>query len=183
MNQRDRRAIFAGGLLILVAVIYRFGFSSAFAQWQQVRAESQQQLTLLDGLESKLERRGQILRRLEPRFGPGVGRPIPAAEDAAVAFPRTVQEAVGRGGGKATQLEVQGTRRLRDLPGIDLLSLRLRVDCPAESIPEVLRQLQAADLPVILESINFEMARAQQRDQWQATLVVSTPTLSQGRGS
>ena len=183
MSNRDRRALIWGGLLIVAAAVYRFGLSPAVDQWQQVRAESQQQLALLEGLESKLERRAQIMRRLEARFGPGVGQPIPGSEAAAVAFPRTVQEAVSRGGGKATQIEVQGLRRLRDIPGVELLSLRLRIDCPADAIPEVLRQLRAAELPVMIESMNLEMARTGQRDEWQATVVVATPTLSQGRGS
>ena len=183
MSGRDRRALILGVLAIGVVVLYRLALSPAIATWQQERADAAEQVALLEELETKLDRRAQILRRLEPRFGPGVREALRPASETQIAFPRTVQEAIARGGGSATQVEVQGLRRIRSLPGVELLSLRVRLDCPADAIPQVLQQLQQAALPVIIESMSLDMAQAGQRDQWRATLVVSTPSLAEVKRS
>ncbi|MEM9418794.1 MAG: type II secretion system protein GspM [Planctomycetota bacterium] len=181
MSERDRRALIWGGVLIGIAVLYRFALSPVVDQWQEARDAVASQSVMLTQYEEKLEKRSGIRKRLEQRYGPGVNRPLPTADDAQVAFPRSVQQAIGRGGAQARQVEVQGLRRLRDYPGIELLSLRVQVTCEPNAIPAMLAELTRADMPVVVESVNLSMPQRGQRQRWEATLVVSTPTLKGGK--
>lgn len=172
-----------GAVLIGIAVLYRFALSPVVDQWQAARDTVATQSAMLDQYEDKLEKRSDIRKRLEQRYGAGVNNPLPTADEAQVAFPRSVQQAIGRGGAQARQVEVQGLRRLREYPEIELLSLRVQVMCEPNAIPGMLAELTRADMPVVVESVNLSMPQRGQRRQWEATLVVSTPTLKGGRPS
>lgn len=172
-----------GAVLIGIAVLYRFGLSPVVGQWQEARSTVASQSGMLAQYEDKLEKRSNIRERLEQRYGPGVNRSLPTPDEAQVAFPRSVQQAVGRGGAQAKQVEVQGTRRMRDFPDIELLSLRVQIMCEPHAIPGMLAELTRADMPVVVESVNLSMPQRGQRQQWEATLVVSTPTLKGGKRS
>ena len=176
MSPRDRRALVIGGLIIGVAVLYRVLLSPVVGHWQEARDGAAVQAAMVERFEEQLEKREQIRGRLEARFGPGVHDSLGTIDETRVAFPRSVQEAIGRGGANAKQIEEQGVRRLRDLPGVDLFSVRVQVDCEAPAIPKMFRELQRADVPVLIESVNLVMAQPGQRQNWQATLVLSTPT-------
>ncbi|MEM1109520.1 MAG: hypothetical protein AAGH99_12610 [Planctomycetota bacterium] len=182
MSARDRRAILIGAVLIGLAVLYRVALTPLFDQWGQARADVTAQAAMLDQFEGKLERRSDIRKRLEPRYGPGVHQSLSTADEARVAFPRSVQQAIQQGGAATKQVEVQGLRRLRDLPGVELLSLRVLVTCKPDAIPGIFRELSQAELPTVVESVNLRMPNRGQRQKWEATLVVSTPTLA-GRGN
>ncbi|MEM7624205.1 MAG: hypothetical protein AAF333_01110 [Planctomycetota bacterium] len=179
MSPRDRRALILGGLFIAVAVLYRVVLSPVMGQWGEARAAAEARSTMVERFEEQLERRDKIRGRLEPRFGLGVHDALRTVDEARVAFPRSVQEAIGRGGATAKQVEVQGVRRLRDVPGVDLLSLRVQVDCQAPVIPQLFSELCRADVPVIVESVSLVMPQPGQRQNWQANLVLSTPAKRQ----
>lgn len=183
MSPRDRRAVLWGAILIGLAVLYRVGLSPLVDQWSEARATAASQSAMLAQFEDRLEKRSDIRDRLEKRYGPGVHRSLHTVDEAQVAFPRSVQQAISRGGAQAKRVEVQGLRRMRDLPGVELLSLRVQVVCEPHAIPGMLKELSQADIPVVIESVNLSMPQRGQRQQWEATLVVSTPTLSGGNQS
>lgn len=183
MNTRDKRALFFGAVVIGVAVLFRVALSPGLDRWREARATAGAQSAMLEQFESKLDDRDKFRKRLEPRFGPGVHDSLRSADEARVDFPRAVQEALSRGGVAAQQVEVQGTRRVRDLPGVELLSLRVQVNCQPPSIPSLFRELSRADVPVLIESITLSMPQRGQRQNWQATLVLSTPTRREARAS
>ncbi len=178
MNDRDRRALVIGVVLVAAAGAYRFGLSPALDHWREARSVAAQRQAVVDDLHAKLGRRDALMARLEPRFGPGVHEPLDAAENVQITFPRAVQQAISRGGGKPTQIEVQGLKRIRGVTGVELLSLRVRIDCPSRSIPEILQQLRAAELPVIVESLDMVMANNNRRDEWRLSMTLSTPSLT-----
>lgn len=178
MSARDRRAVLIGAVLIGLAVLYRVALTPVFDQWGQARADAAAQTAMLDQFEEKLERRTAIRKRLEPRFGPGVNQPLRTVDEARVAFPQSVQQAIQRGGAAARQVEVQGLRRVRDLPGVELLSLRVQVSCEPHAVPTMFKELGQAEVPTVVESVNLTMPQRGQRQRWEATLVLSTPTLT-----
>jgi len=179
MSSQDRRAIFWGAAFIGLAVLYRLVLSPVVDQWREGRASAEAQLVMIEQFENKLEKRSEIRTRLAQRFGPGVHDPLRTADEARIAFPRYVQEAIRRGVASAQKIEVQGVRRVRDVPGVALLSLRAEVYCEPESIPRFLKELGAAEVPVIIESIGLSMRQQGQRGKWRATLLLSTPTLAE----
>lgn len=181
MSPRDRRALILGGLLIGVAVLYRVVLSPVVDVWQEARAAAELQSAMVERFEEQIETREKIRRRLEVRFGPGVHDTLRTVDEARVAFPRSVQEAINRGGATAKQVEVQGVRRLRDVAGVDLLLLRVQVECEAPMIPKIFSELRRADVPVVVESVGLVMSQPGQRQKWQANLVLSTPTKRQPR--
>lgn len=181
MSDRDRRALVWGAVLIGVAVLYRVGLSPATDRWGEARASAGAQSAMVEQFEDKLEKRDEVRERLEARFGPGVHAPLRSMDEARVVFPKAVQEAIGRAGASAKQIEVQGSRRVRELPGVEMLSLRVQVECEPPAIPNVFKELAAAELPVVVESVNLSMPQRGQRQQWQATLVVSTPALAEAK--
>lgn len=183
MSPRDRRAMLVGGVLIGVAVAYRLVLSPVVDRWGEARQSIAAQSSLVAQFEEKLEKRDDIRGRLEKRFGPGVNQPLKSIDEAQVAFPRSVQQAIERGGGQATQVEVQGSRRVRDLSGVEMLSLRVQVNCEPDAIPKMFAELAKAEMPVVVESVNLSMPQRGQRQQWRATLVVSTPTLAGSKKS
>lgn len=183
MSERDRRAVVWGAILIGLAVLYRVGLSPAVERWGEARASAEAQSAMVEQFEDKLEKRDEIRQRLETRFGPGVHAPLRSMDEARVVFPKAVQEAIGRGGASANQVEVQGARRVRQLPGVEMLSLRVQVMCNPNAIPMMLKELAAAEMPVVIESVNLSMMQRGQRQQWRATLVVSTPALAEAKKS
>ncbi|CAN0443370.1 unnamed protein product, partial [Ectocarpus fasciculatus] len=126
MSPRDRRALIFGAGIIGVAVLYRLALAPAVAQWGQARADTVSQTQRIVQFEERLEKRNDIRQRLMERFGPGVQAPLLSVDEARVAFPRSVQEAFGRAGASARQVEVQSVRRVRDLSGVELLSIRVQ---------------------------------------------------------
>ncbi|MEM1027834.1 MAG: hypothetical protein AAGJ38_07100 [Planctomycetota bacterium] len=183
MSSRDRRALLLGAVLIGLAVLYRVGLSPVMGQWSEARATAASQSAMLAQYEERLEKRADVRKRIEPRYGPGVHRALVTVDEAQVAFPRSVQQAIRRGGAEVKQVEVQGLRRVREMPGIEMLSLRVQVVCEPNSIPRMFRELAGADIPVVIESVNLSMSQRNQRRKWDAALVVSTPTRSGGNPS
>ncbi len=163
--------------LVGAALLYRLVFSPVLGAWVQSRQAVEVGSVMLERLEEKIERRDAIRARLEQRFGPSVHRPLQTVDEARVAFPASAQEAIQRSGASATQVEVQGVRRVRDLPGVSMLSIRVRVMCEASALPAMLKELNYTDFAVVVESMQLTMANPGQRDQWQAVMVLSTPAL------
>ncbi len=180
MTTRDRRAVVVCLVVVAAAAGYRLGLAPAVARWQGARASVGAAEAQIDTVENRLDRLDGVERRLEARYGPGVGRPLSTVEALRVAFPEAVRGAVEAAGAEPRQVEVQGVRKLRDVPGVSSLSLRVRAVAENDAVPELLRQLAAGPYPTVVESLNLTMDEPGGRDKWEAVLVVSTPGLDAG---
>lgn len=177
MTARDRKTLIVGGAIVAVAVLGRLALMPAWSSWTEARAATAQHDAVVQDLENLIQQRDAMRNRLEARFGRGVYDAVESAEATRVAFPQAVQKALSRGGVRARQVEVQSVRPLREVPGFALLSLRIQVSCKPGQVPAMLRELARAERPTLIESFDLAMAKAGRRDEWNATLVVSTPTL------
>lgn len=177
LTDRDRRALMMGGGLVLAVVLYRLLLSPLLAGWAEARAEAAVYTQRLAQLEDRLDRRDTLQRRLRETYGPAITQPLPTLEDARVRFPQAVQEALASAQLQPQQIEVQGVRRVRGVPGVSNLSLRVRSVAPPQAIPAALNALRSAGLIVVVESVDLSMAQPNQREQWQLLLTLSTPTL------
>ena len=183
MSDRDRRAIVVCLVVVAAAAGYRLVLSPMVEQWQAARASVATAEAQVDAVGQRLDRLDSVRRRLSERYGPGVGRPLATVEALRVAFPEAVRAAVEAGGAEARRVEVQGVRKLRDVPGVASLSLRVTAVGGDGAIPEVLRQVAAGPYPAVVESLNLSMDEPNRREKWEMVMVVSTPGLDVGSGA
>ncbi len=182
MNDRDKRALRIGGVLVGVAVLYRLVLSPMLAGWAEARAEGAMYTTRIIQFEDKLDRREDLRKRLRERYGSAIDRPLLSIDELRVAFPRSVQDALSRASIEITQVEVQGVRRLRNVSGVSSFALRVRGTCNDRAIPAMLNELRKADQVVVIDSLDLTMSAPGRRDQWQLVLTLSTPGLgTEGR--
>lgn len=177
MSSRDRRALLIGAGVVLAAVVYRVALSPAVAVWSEARQAVIDHESVIDRVDVQIDRREAIHARLRERFGPAIDRPLPMLEDVQVAFPKVVRDAMGKGGAQPGSVDIQGVRKLRDVPGVSLVTLRVNAVCDANAIPAVLDGLRTADRIVIIDAIELSMAQPGNRSKWTMTLQLSTPAL------
>ena len=177
MSSRDRRALLLGAGVVLAAVLYKVALSPAMTTWSEARQAVANQDALIARIDAQIDRRQAIHARLRDRYGPAIDRPLPTLEDMQVKFPKVVRDAMGRGGAQPGSVDIQGVRRLRDVPGVSLMTLRVNTVCGGNAIPAVLDGLRTAEQIVIVDSIELSMAQPGNRGKWTMILQLSTPTL------
>lgn len=180
LSARDRRAVMVGLALIGLGLLARFIVVPGLEHWRDVRAVMSDGTARLMIVEQKIKRRDAVVDRQRQRFGQAVGQPLATIEEVRVSFPKTVQQALGQAGLGVSSIELQGVRKLREAPGVSLVSLRVRGMCGAPALPQALEALRSAEQLVIVDRFEIGLVKSDSRDQWSVTLVVSTPAIQGG---
>lgn len=181
MSPQDRRAVLFGAAVIALGLLAKFAVMPAAAHWSGLRTVAAQGEARLADIQHKLDRRDAILARQRQRFGPGVEQPIESVQEVWVSFPQAVQQALSKAGLKIESVELQGVRKLRKVPGVSLVSLRVRGTCGPDALPKVLASLQSAKQLIIVDRFDISMVKTGARDKWSVTLMVSTPAIPEDR--
>jgi hypothetical protein len=93
-----------------------------------------------------------------------------------------VQARLEAGGVAPKSLEIQGVRRLREVRGVALVSLRAQIVCEPAQLPKLLATLRQGEFPTLVDSADIRMERARQRQKWEVSITLSTPALETDRG-
>ena len=177
LSARDRRAITIGVAAIALGLVVRLVVMPVLAHWGELRATTSDYEQVVSTIEQKLKRRDALVNRQRLRFGPGVDRPLESVEAVQISFPQTVQKVLGAGGLGVSNVEPQGSRKLREVPGVMLVSLRVRCAGGPDALPQALAAIQGSEQLIIVDSFDLAMAKPGDRGNWSVTMQVSTPAL------
>jgi len=177
MSPRDRRAVIIGGALVIFAAGWRFAVEPVMTQWRDAREQAEVQRAMVSAIEHRASRLDAMQQRLETKLGPGVAKPIRHVEDARLNFPREVQEMLQKAGMKITRVELQGVRKLREAPGVSMLSIRLEGATNGIATPKVLMQLQTSETLMIVDDLRLAHGNGH---AWTMAMVLSTPVTEGG---
>ena len=180
VNERDKRAILLGMAVIGLGLIIRLVVMPFAAHWQDLRSSASSCEQRISLIEQKLNRRDALIERQCVRFGPGLRAPLEPVEITQRLFPQTVQKVLGKGGLGVSSVEPQGIHKLREAPGVVMVSLRVRCNGGPDSLPQALAEVQKAEQLIIIDSIDLSMTQPGDRKSWSVTLLVSTPALVGG---
>lgn len=169
----------AGGVLIGAAVLGRFVLMPVVDQWQQARAAIVTYDAQLEDLERRVDRRDAAVRRLREKFGPGIEKDLLDVDAARVEFPRVVQETLAGQGFKLDNIRVQRVQRLREAPGVALVTLLVQGECEAGQIPKMLAALRGSEMLMLVDRVDLTMAKPGEREKWTASLTLATPALQE----
>lgn len=181
LSERDRRAIWIGAGLIGLGLLLRVVVMPVVAHWRELRSSAYEGAARVAAIEQKLNRRDALVDRQRARFGPGVDKPLQPVEQVQISFPQSVQKALGKGGLGVSSVEPQGVRKLREVPGVVLVSLRVRCGGGPDALPQALAAIQGYEQLIIVDSFNLTMTKPGERNQWSVNMLVSTPALEAGR--
>lgn len=173
LSRRDRRAIALGALVLVVLLAWRFGATDAVGQWRGARQRidtSERQAERLGHRLASLERASRKLQ--ETRGQAALEAPLPA-ERAGVRLTAAAQELLASAGMKIESITLQGSRSVRDLEGVDELTVQLRGECKADKLTECLAKLRKAEVLLIVDSLNVNN-NEQKPGELSVTMVLAT---------
>lgn len=177
LTERDKRAVKLGAAVIGLGLIVRLIVMPFTAHWGELRETVSSHEQRITFIEQKLDRRDAVVTRQRPRFGPGIESPLQPVDSVQLSFPQAVQKALGSGGLGVSSVEPQGIRKLRDVAGVVMVSLRVRCGGGPDSLPQALASIQGAEQLIIVDSFDLSMAKPGDRSNWSVTMLLSTPAL------
>ncbi len=183
MTPRERRTISIGLGVVVVAVTLNLLVRPVFASWQEARTALADHDRRLESLELRLDRRDTKQRQLAQKHGPAVGQPLPSVAVARVKFPETVQAVLNSGGMSVSSMSLQGVRRMREVAGVSLVTLRVDGETSGARLADVLAALRGSELLALVEDVRLEKGGDNGRGEgpsYQMTLVLATPALTEG---
>jgi type II secretory pathway component PulM len=170
---RDRRAILLGaGVLVLVLVVYWL------ADWGEARAHIPAGRTNLEKLESAMRRLLRQREHVAAAYGPAAGRPLEGIETAKITLLKAVQDAL-RGGIQDPNYQPQPARAAQELPGVQLVPLRVTGKCRLPQLTKCLSDLRQADTLVFVDQIDLS-GNEKQPGQLEVTLILATLARQEG---
>ena len=179
MNAREKRTVLIGGAVIAVAVILNLGLRPVFAAWGEARETMAAHRDRVDTLEQRLDRREVKARQLTQKYGPSVTAPLPTETDAKVSFPEATQKALRSGGMGVSSISLQGARRLRDVPGVSLLTVRVDGSVSGAKLAEAFATLRGSELLALVEDARLEKSGGgPEGPSYNVTLLLATPVLT-----
>ena len=149
------------------------------SHWRDLRSTVSSYEQQMSQIELKLNRRDAIAGRQLHRFGPGAAARLEPVEQVQRVFPQAVQKTLGAGGLGVSNVEPQGVRKLRDAPGLVLVSLRVRCGGGPDSLPQALAAIQKAERLIIVDSFDLSMPNPDDRKSWSVNMLLSTPALEE----
>lgn len=173
LSPRDRRAIVGGGLLLLITLGAWYGLMPAWERWRAARELAIAQETSLESLTARLDRCDAMMDRLAGKFGPAVRRPVAGVEAVRAALPDEVQAMLGRAGVEYQSIELQSVQRLREAPGLTLVSVRVSATANPNAVAKLLALAAEADRVLLVDRL--EMSRGERPDRWTLSVVFATP--------
>ena len=171
MNAREKRVVVAGGALVLVAVVWRGGLGEGVAAWGQARERLSAESARLEDLGRRAEQRDAVAGRLRQRLGPAADAPLPGVVVAQASFPAQARGALGDAGLEVGSVSVQGVQRVRELPGVSLVRVRVEGTAGGDAVPAVLAATRS--LPRVTRVEELQLAK--EDDRWSVRMVLSTP--------
>lgn len=173
LTQRDKRAMVLGGAVLLVALLAHYVIVPGIDRWQAARAAAAQYESKLVDLQTRLDRRDSVLQRLEAKYGPAVHRPVDDVETLSTAFPEQMQALLGSAGIGFTSIELQSVQKVRDVPGLAMVSVRVQGTSNPNQMAKFMAAAATAERIVLLDRL--QMTRKDRPDQWNVSFVLSTP--------
>ena len=177
LTQRDRRAVLIGLALLGLALLGRFVVMPAYGHWRDVRAAAVAQDEQLTQIERTLNRRDAVFDRLRSKYGDAVDAELLDVDQTRVVFPKAIEQALQQSGVAVQSIDLQAVRRVRQVSGVSMVSLRVRATCKPTAISKLLKALRETDRITVVERLDLTMANPGRRDQWTVGLVVATPAL------
>lgn len=152
-SARDRRALSLGAAGLVLIAATRYGVMPWVDRWLDARRRIVAARTELADLELAVRRVLGQRQRLERVYGPAV-RTAPAdLETARVELYRAVQQCLKANGIKPMDYQPQPPRRLREVPGVQLVPLQVRAKCAFAQLVKCLASVRAADSLVIVDRV------------------------------
>ncbi len=181
MTTREKRTVFIGLGVVVVAVLLNLVLRPGLDAWQAARGTIAQHELQLENLEGQLADRDIKRRQLAQKYGPAVSKPLVTVSEARVAFPEAVQNALKRGGLGVSTVTLQNVRRVREVPGVSLVSLRVEGGTQGKQLADVLASLRASEVLALVEDLRIERGDGGGPDGAPYTLsfVLSTPALTE----
>ncbi|MEM6332670.1 MAG: hypothetical protein AAF823_04955 [Planctomycetota bacterium] len=172
MTSRDRRAILLGGGTLAIALFAWYVVLPGIDRWQAAREQVAQHESVLSDLDRKLDRRDAIAQRLEAKYGNAVHEPTASIDAIRNAFPEEVRDLLQKSGIEYETIELQPEQRVRDTPGIALVSVRIAATTNPNAIANLLAKSAEADRVILVNSLQMTQQRG---TNWSITLVLVTP--------
>ncbi|MCC6682024.1 MAG: hypothetical protein IT445_14075 [Phycisphaeraceae bacterium] len=179
MNDRDRRALRIGLLVVAAALLWRFAAWPAMQHWRDARAAVAAYDQQLTSLEQRLADRDAAASRLRQRYGDAIEKPLLSLDETRVLFPQAVQEALRQSGMNVERLELQNVRRLRQSPQVSMISLRVEGSCEGSALPRVLASLRQSQRLTVVDRYETTMANEGDRRNWTVRMILSTAAISE----
>lgn len=160
-----------GGALVLGAVAWRGGLGGAVAAWGEARERLNAESARLADLGRRAQQRDAVAGRLRQRLGPAADAPLPGVVAAQAAFPGEVRAALGRAGLEVGSVAAQGVQRVRELPGVSRVRVRVEGVAPGGAVPAVLAATRS--LPRVTRVEELQLTK--EGDKWSLRMALSTP--------
>lgn len=178
MSERDKRTVKIGGAIVVAALVLKFGVLPAFDGWMAAREKVRGYETRLVGLQTMIDERALSMMMLKQKYGDAVEKSLLSEEETRIVFPQAVQQALRSGGMGVQSIQVPSVRRVRELTGVSMVTVRVEGSCPGNALPRVLSALAACERWAIIDRFEVSMAEPGNRGSWKVRLTLSTPALA-----
>jgi len=175
MSERDKRTVKIGGAVLLAALVLKFGVMPMVNAWQAARDKVDAYQASLVSLQTTLDQRAMAMQVLRQKYGEAVDEDLLSEEHTRVVFPQAVQQALRQGGLNVTNVQVPSVRRVRELPGVSMVTVRVEGTCEGGAMPRVLASLAACERWTIVDRFETSMAQPGNRQSWNVRLTLSSP--------
>ena len=152
-SAKDRRAIIFGAVGLGAILLVRLTVIPFLDSWATARQESNAHQAQLDDLNRKLRRVLGQRQRLIRMYGPAVKLPLADVQTARVDLFQAAQDVLKSSGIKMTDYQPQRERLLREIPGVGLVTLRIRGNCQLPQLAKCLYRMSEAKTLVIVERL------------------------------
>lgn len=154
LTDRDRRAITLGGIglgaLLVIFLVVLFVDS-----WTAARQEVSNHHEQLERTNRKLQRFLSQRSRLTKRFGVNITKPLSDISAAKVNLFDAAQEVFKASGIKITVYRPQRSRPIRDIPGVEIVTLRANGKCQLSQLVKCLQKFSTAKHLVFVDSLQI----------------------------
>ena len=180
MSSRDKRALILGAAGLAAILLLRFAAIPLAESWSLAREQASDSRIQLTNLELKISRVLNQRARLEKIYGPAVNLPLQDLEAARVSLFKATQDVLKKNGFKAEDYQPQPAKRIREIPGLQLVSLQVRGKCKLNQLTKCLAGLRKVETLTIVDRLSI-VNNEKKPGELEITLLLVTLAEQQGR--
>ncbi len=172
LSKRDKRAIVLGSAGLVLALAVRL----VIIPWLDADSQSSQadlMAAQLDQYTSQLRRVVSLRARLAKQYGPAAEKPLKDIQEAKLVLFDSAAAILKQGGFQKPEYLPQKPKRLPDIKGVRLVSLRVSGTCRLQQLTSMLQEMANADALLIVDHLTINTIPKKQ-GQLKVTMVLGT---------
>jgi hypothetical protein len=145
-----------GAALLAVLIGTRFVLWPAVSMWRESRTAAMQAQDDFDRLKTSMTRLDHQKRSLSGIFGPAVAGPIESLQLVQVRMAKRIEQSMSQAGVGIANISPQPVERLRELPGMSIVRMRVEGTCRFEQLAQCLAHFAKAEQLILVDRLSAQ---------------------------